>query len=106
MLGVDEGDKAAARAQDQLGLVLEHHLNDLVCVSEEDSLLSPLPLLDVDKMVTVCRLAHGSVLLREGKLEGLELLVAVEVALEVLQEDHLLGDSVGVVEEIKLRNLV
>ena len=57
-------------------------------------------------MVTVCRLAHGSVLLREGKLEGLELLVAVEVALEVLQEDHLLGDSVGVVEEIKLRNLV
>ena len=53
-------------------------------------------------MVSVCCLAHWSVLLREGKLEGLELLVAIEVALEVLQEDHLLGDSVGVVEEIKL----
>ena len=106
MLGVDEGDIAAARAQDQLGLVLEHHLDDLVCVSEENGLLGPLPLLDVDEMVSVCCLAHWSVLLREGKLEGLELLIAVEVALEVLQEDHLLGDSVGVVEEIKLGHLV
>lgn len=106
MLGVDESDKAAARAQDQLGLVLEQHLDDLVCVTQEDGLLGPLPLLDVDKMVSVCCLAHWSVLLREGKLEGLELLVAIEVALEVLQEDHLLGDRVRVVEEIKLRHLV
>ena len=106
MLGVDEGDKAAARAQDKLGLVLEQHLDDLVCVTEEDGLLGPLPLLDVDELVSVCCLAHWSVLLRESKLEGLELLVAVEVALEVLQEDHLLGDRVRVVEEIKLRHLV
>ena len=106
MLGVDESDKAAARAQDQLGLVLEQHLDDLVRVAEEDGLLGPLPLLDVDKVVSVCCLAHWSVLLREGELEGLELLVAIEVALEVLQEDHLLGDSVRVVEEIKLRHLV
>ena len=39
MLGVDECDKAAARAQDQLGLVLEQHLDDLVRVTEEDGLL-------------------------------------------------------------------
>ena len=99
---VDEGYIAAARAQNQLGLILEQHLDDFVCVTEEDGLLGPLPLLDVDKVVSVCCLAHWSALLREGKLKGLELLVAVEVALEVLQEDHLLGDSVGVVEEIKL----
>ena len=53
MLGVDEGDKAAARAQDKLGLVLEQHLDDLVCVTEEDGLLGPLPLLDVDELVSV-----------------------------------------------------
>ena len=99
---VDKGDIAAARAQNQLGLVLEHHLDDLVCIAEQDGLLGPLPLLDVDEVVSVCCLAHWSVLLGEGELEGLELLVAVEVALEVLQEDHLLGDSVGVVEEVKL----
>lgn len=106
MLGVDECDKAAARAQDQLGLVLEQHLDDLVRVTEEDGLLGPLPLFDVDKMVSVYCLAHWSALLREGELEGLELLVAIEVALEVLQEDHLLGDGVRVIEEIKLRHLV
>ena len=106
MLGVDESDKAAARAQDQLGLVLEQHLDDLVRVAEEDGLLGPLPLLYVDKMVSVRCLAHWSVLLREGELEGLELLIAIEVALEVLQEDHLLGDGVRVIEEIKLRHLV
>ena len=92
LLGVNEGDKAAARAKNQLALILEHNLDDFVGVAEEDSLLCALPLLDVDQLRVITVLAGRSVLLREAELERFELLVAVEVALEVLQKHYFLID--------------
>ena len=47
-----------------------------------------------------------SSLLGKGKLQGLELLVAVKVALEVLKQDDFLVDRLRVIEEIVLRNLL
>ena len=67
LLRVDKGDDSAARAQNQLTLVLEHNLYNLVCVSQKNRLLGPLPLLDVDKVLALaapCR----CILLGEGEL--------------------------------------
>ena len=92
LLGVDKCDVAAAGAQDQLRLVLEHHLDDFVGVTEQDGFLGPLPLFDVDQVsvVLVDSCALGCVFLGETEFKGLELLVAIEVALEVLEQDDLL----------------
>lgn len=46
------------------------------------------------------------ILLAEGELKRLELLVAIQVALEVLQQDHLLVDGLRVIEEVVLRDLL
>lgn len=46
------------------------------------------------------------ILLAEGELKRLELLVAIQVALEVLQQDHLLVDGLRVVEEVVLQDLL
>ena len=46
------------------------------------------------------------VLLREVELEGLKLLVAIEVALKVLQENNFFVNRLRVVEEIEVRDLV
>ena len=84
MLGVDEGNIAAAGTKNELALILEHHLDDLVGVAEEDGLLRSLPLLNVNELLIITVLAGWSVLFGEAELEGLKLLVAVQVALEVL----------------------
>jgi len=68
LLGIDEGNEATTRAENQLTLVLEHHLNDLVGVAQEDRLLRPLPLLDIDKLLVITVLTLRSVILREGEL--------------------------------------
>lgn len=84
MLGVDEGNIAAAGAKNELALILEHHLDDLVGIAEENGLLCSLPLLYVNELLIVTVLAGWSVLFGEAELEGLKLLVAVQVALKVL----------------------
>ena len=103
MLRVDEGDIAATGAKDELRLVLEQDLDDLVCVSQEDRFLGPLPLLDVDELATLLQhlLTLRSRLLRKAVRKWLELLIAVQVALEVLQEHYFLVDRLWVVEEIE-----
>lgn len=90
---------AIAAAEDELGRVLEHHLDDFVAVAHQDGLGRLLPLLDVGK--------RGFVLwpnwrLLDFEVEGqrLELRVSVQVALEVLKEDYLLVDGGGVLEEV------
>ena len=85
---------------------MEHHLNDLVGIAEKNGLLSALPLLDVDELGIVAVLPLWGVLLREVELEGLKLLVAIEVALKVLQENNFLVNRFRVVEEIEVRDLV
>ena len=83
LLRVYKGDDTTTRAKDQLRLILEHDLDDFVGVSEQDGLLGTLPLLDVDEVVAISR-SGGRILLGERKLQRLEFLVAVQVALEVL----------------------
>ena len=70
-------------------------MDDLVCISQQDGLLSPLPFLDVNQVSvhsTFGCVSHRSVLLRKVKLERLELLVAIKVALKVLQKHDFLVD--------------
>lgn len=85
---------------------MEHHLNDLVGIAEKNGLLGALPFLDVDELGIVAVLPLRGVLLREVKLEGLKLLVAIEVAFKVLQENNFLVNRLRVVEEIEVRDLV
>ena len=106
MLRVDKGDDSTARAQDELRLVLEQHLDDLVSVSQQDGLLGSLPFLDVNQVALIVFLSDWCVLLSEAKFERLELLIAVQVALEVLEEHDLLVDGLWVVEEVELADLV
>ena len=49
LLGIDKGDIPRSGGQDQLRLILEHHLDDLVCVSQENCLFGLFPLFDVDE---------------------------------------------------------
>ena len=84
---------------------MEQHLNDLVGVPQEDGLLGSLPLLDVAEVLEV-GFTLGCLLLAERELKGLEFLIAVKVALEVLQEDNLLVDGLRVVEEVEVTDLV
>ena len=106
MLRVDKGDDSTAGAQDELRLVLEQHLDDLVSVSQQDGLLGSLPFLDVNQVALVVFLSDWSVLLSEAKFEWLELLIAIQIALEVLEEHDLLVDGLWVIEEVELTDLV
>ena len=59
---------------------MEHHLDHLVRVSQQDG-LRPLPILDVNQVICVFGAllggARGHLLLREVELERLKLLIAV-----------------------------
>ena len=46
--------------------------------------------------------SRGHILLRKVELEGFKLLIAVQIALEVLQEHHLFVDGLGVLEEVEV----
>jgi hypothetical protein len=83
---------------------LEHDLNDLIAVAQHDCLASTLPLLDVGQWI-LCFGPQRSSVFREGELKGLELLVAIQVALEVLKKDDFLVDCFWELKEIKLMNL-
>ena len=106
LFGVDECDHATAGADYQLRLVLEQHLDHFVGVAEDDGFLSPLPSLDVYQFLIFTLLTCRSVLLREGELNGLEFLITVKIALEMLQKHHFLIDRLRVAEEIELRELL
>ena len=99
LLGIDKRDEAAARAQDQFGLILEEHLDHLVCVPQKDCLLRTLPLFDVAKRL-IALWSLRSILLGEAEFKWLELLIAVEVALEMLQEHNFLVYRFWIVEEV------
>lgn len=102
LLRVDEGHIAATRGQNQLRLVLEQDLDDLVRVSQKDGLLRSFPFLDVDQLpVIISILSNWSALFAEVVQEWLKLLVAVQVALEVLQEHDFLVDRLRVVKEVE-----
>jgi len=51
-------------------------------------------------------LALRCVVLGEGELEGLELLISVKVALEVLEQHYFLVDRLRVAEEVEVRHEV
>ena len=50
--------------------------------------------------------SHWSILLRKVEFKRLKLLIAIKVALEVLEEHHFLVDRFWIFEEIKAANLV
>lgn len=100
LLGVDEGDHSAARAQDQLGLVLEQHLDDFVGVPQQDGLLCALPFLDVGDCFEIPFFSHWGGFLVEIEDQGLELVVAIKIALKMLQEDDLLVDRLRVIKQV------
>ena len=50
--------------------------------------------------------SHWSILLRKVEFKGLKLLIAVKIALEVLEEHHFLVDRFWIFEEIEAANLV
>ena len=84
-------------------------MDDLVSVSQQDCLLGTLPLLDVNQVRALsyrCCLSRWSILLRKIEFKRLKLLIAVKVALEVLEEHHFLVDRFWIFEEIKAANLV
>ena len=67
LLRVDKGDDSTARAQDELRLVLEQHLDDLVSVSQQDGFLGSLPFLDVNQVALVVFFSDWGILLCEAK---------------------------------------
>ena len=84
-------------------------MDDLVSVSQQNCLLGTLPLLDVNQVCALSclrRLSHWSILLRKVEFKGLKLLIAVKVALEVLEEHHFLVDRFWIFKEIEAANLV
>ena len=81
-------------------------MDDLICISEQDSFLGPLPLLDVHQLVKVCVLARGSILLSESKFKRLELLITIEITFKVLQKDNFFVDRLRVVEKVEVRDLI
>ena len=84
---------------------MEQDLDDLVAVAEQNGLPCALPLLDVAQW----KLRSGSLwrsILLETEFQRLELGVSVQVAFEVLQEDDLLVDALGVLEEVVLGDVV
>jgi len=80
-------------------------LDNLIAVSQQDSLLGTLPLLDVRKIVQVHR-SLRQIILVKVELHGPKLGVAFEIRLEMLQQDDLLRDRVGVLKEVVLINLL
>lgn len=103
-LGIDECNCATATAQDEFRLVLEQHLDDLVAATKHDSFTCPLPLLDVGERELRLRPSR-CILFREGEFKRLELLIAVKIALKVLEKHDLLVDGFRELEEIKVLDL-
>ena len=81
-------------------------MDDLICISEQDSFLSPLPLLDVHQLVKVCVLTRGSILLSKSEFKRLELLITIEITFKVLQKDNFFVDRLRVVEKVEVRDLI
>ena len=94
---------AVAAAEDELGRVLEHHLDDFVTVAHQDGLGRLLPLLNVGKRGFILW-PNGRLLAFEVESQGFELRVSIQVALEVLKEDYLLVDGRRVLEEVVVRD--
>ena len=57
-------------------------------------------------VLTISALSFRRIFFREVEFEGLELLIAIKVAFEMLKKHHFLVDCLWVVEEIKLVDLV
>ena len=105
LFGIYEGDETTSRAQNQLRLVLEENLNHFVGVSQEDGLLCSFPLFDIAQLL-LCLRSFWSILFCEVEFERLELLVAIQIALEVLEKDNFLVNRFWIVEEIVLLGIV
>jgi hypothetical protein len=82
---------------------LEEHLDYLVAESEQDGFLGSLPLL---QEVERHKSPLGRGIFGVIHLNGLELLIAIKVALEMLKQDHLLAYLLGVGEEVQVRHEV
>ena len=77
-------------------------MNHFVGIPQENRFLRSFPFLDVDQLaVPASFLADWRVLFGKAVREWLKLLVAVQVALEVLQEHDFLVDRLRVVKEVE-----
>ncbi len=68
---------------------MEDNLDHFVAASHENSFACPLPLLYVVQLISR---SFGGISLCEIERNGLKFLVAVKVALEMLEQDNLLVD--------------
>ncbi len=80
---------------------LEDYLYDLIGKPEHNGSVRPPPFLQVDGRVQSGR---RGVLGAKSELNRFEFLVAVEEALEVLQQYHLFIDALRVIEEVVVFN--
>ena len=100
------GDVAGNAANDDLRSIFrENNLNKLVAHPKEQSLSHVLPLPKVDQRLSQGQRPLWSTLRAEGEGERPELLVAVEEALEVLEQDDFLAQALGVIEEVVVLEL-
>ena len=70
---------------------MEHDLDQFVAESEKDSLLNVLPLSKIWQRFAKWERPGRSGFSREAESDGLELLVPVKIAFEVLKENHFLA---------------